>query len=45
VLTLVFIASQMPFISRHAGRARRLQAERQAAPPGAVHLRPKRPGA
>jgi intracellular septation protein len=45
VLTILFIASQMPFISRHAGRARRLEAERQPTPPGAVHVRPKRPGA
>jgi intracellular septation protein len=45
VLTILFIASQMPFISRHAGRARRIQPDSQAAPPGAVHVRPKGPGA
>jgi intracellular septation protein len=44
VLTVLFIVSQMPFISRHARRATRIQAERQTAPSGAVQLRPKRPG-
>jgi intracellular septation protein len=45
VLTILFIVSQMPFINRHASRARRIEAERQPTPPGAVHVRPKRPGA
>jgi hypothetical protein len=45
VLTIVFIVSQMPFINRHASRARRIEAEPQPTPPGAVHVRPKRPGA
>jgi intracellular septation protein len=40
VLTILFILSQLPFMSRHAGRATPIQAE----PPGAVRLRPKRPG-
>jgi intracellular septation protein len=40
VLTILFIVSQMPFLSRHAGRA----ASVEAAPPGAARLRPKRPG-
>jgi intracellular septation protein len=44
VLTVLFIASQLPFISRHARRATRLQPERQDAPSGAVQLGPKRPG-
>jgi hypothetical protein len=35
----------MPLINRHASRARRIEAERQPTPPGAVHVRPKRPGA
>ena len=45
VLTVLFILSQMPFINRHASRASRIEAERQPTPPGAVHLRSKRPGA
>jgi intracellular septation protein len=45
VLTILFIVSQMPFINRHASRARRIEAEPQPTPPGAVHVRPKRPGA
>jgi intracellular septation protein len=44
VLTVLFIASQLPFISRHAARATRIQPDSQAAPPGAVRLRPRRPG-
>jgi hypothetical protein len=34
----------MPFLNRHAGRATPVEAEPQATPPGAVRLRPKRPG-
>jgi intracellular septation protein len=45
VLTILFIVSQMPFLNRHAGRVTRIQAEPTAAPPGAAHVRPKRPGA
>jgi intracellular septation protein len=44
VLTILFIVSQMPFISRHAGRVTRIRADAGATPPGAVRLRPKRPG-
>ncbi len=44
VLTVLFILSQMPFINRHAGRATRIERAPQAAPPGAVRLRPKPPG-
>jgi intracellular septation protein len=43
VLTILFIASQLPFLNRHAGRMTRVQADPQATPPGAVRL-PKRPG-
>jgi intracellular septation protein len=44
VLTVLFIASQMPFISRHARRATRIQPGSEEAPPGVARLRPKRPG-
>ena len=44
VLTILFIVSQMPFLNRHAGRTTRIQPEPESTPPGAVRLRPKRPG-
>jgi len=44
VLTILFIASQLPFLNRHAGRATRIEPGSEQAPPGAVRLRPKRPG-
>ena len=43
-LTILFIATQMPFLNRHAGRATRIQAEPGTAPPGAASVRPRRPG-
>ncbi|HEX5078688.1 MAG TPA: septation protein A [Geminicoccaceae bacterium] len=44
LLTILFIASQLPFLNRHAGQAARLEPEPRAAPSGAVRLRPKGPG-
>jgi intracellular septation protein len=44
VLTILFIVSQLPFLNRHAGRVTRVEPERQATPPGAARLGPKRPG-
>jgi intracellular septation protein len=43
VLTILFIASQLPFLNRHAGRISRVEPGTEA-PPGAARLRPKRPG-
>jgi intracellular septation protein len=41
VLTILFIVSQMPFISRHAGRAAPIQPDRPGAASAATRLRPK----
>ena len=41
VLTILFIVTQMPFISRHAGRAARIQPDRPGTASAATRLRPK----
>jgi intracellular septation protein len=43
VLTVLFIASQLPFLNRHARRITRMQPGSEEAA-GAARLRPKRPG-
>jgi intracellular septation protein len=41
VLTILFIVSQMPFISRQAGHATRIQPDREDVAPATTRLRPK----
>ena len=39
--TILFIVTQMPFISRHASRAARIQPDRPGTASAATRLRPK----